>query len=58
MLEKILADSRMIFRIRTEMLDVKDNIRGKYKGCSVYCDACDLSTTESQSHVMNCPEYA
>ena len=31
----------MIIRLRTEMFDVKDNMRGKYKGDSVNCDACD-----------------
>ena len=29
MMDKSLADSRMIFRIRTEMLDMKDNMRNK-----------------------------
>ena len=30
-----LSDTRLVFRTRTEMLDVKDNMRGKYKGYSI-----------------------
>ena len=40
MKQKSLSDSRLIFRLRTEMVDVKDNMRNKYKGSSVHCDAC------------------
>ena len=58
MMDKSLADSRMIFRIRTEMVDMKDNMRNKYKGTSTNCEACDTSSTESQLHVMACPGYA
>ena len=53
------ADTRLVFRMRTEMLDVKDNMRGKYKGYSIYCEACDLKELQSLlSHVINCPGYA
>ena len=31
MMVNSLADSRIIFRMRTEMLDMKDNMRNKYK---------------------------
>ena len=34
MMDKSLADSRIIFRLRTEMLDMKDNMRNKYKGAA------------------------
>jgi hypothetical protein len=44
--EKSLADARMIFRLRTEMIDVKDNMRNRYKKTSVNCDACDLRVAE------------
>ena len=57
MMDKSLADSRMIFRIRTEMVDMKDNMRNKYKGTSINCEACDSSSAESQLHVMTCPGY-
>ena len=35
------ADTRLVFRMRTEMLDVKDNMLDKYKGYSIYCEAYD-----------------
>ena len=34
---KNLAESRMMFRIRTKMLNLKDNMKGKYKGSSLEC---------------------
>ena len=34
---KSISDCRIIFRIRTEMMDLKDNMRGKYKGSSTNC---------------------
>ena len=58
MMKKSLADSRLIFRLRTEMVDVKDNMRNKYNGTRVNCEACDLEAAESQVHVMVCPGYA
>ena len=56
--KKTIEDARMIFRIRTEMIDVKDNMRNRYKKTGVNCDACDLRVAESQLHVMSCPGYA
>ena len=57
MKQKSLADSRLIFRLRTEMVDVKDNMRNKYKGSQVHCDACNMKEPESQVQVMACPGY-
>ena len=57
MKQKSLSDSRLIFRLRTEMVDVRDNMRNKYKGSSVHCDACNMEEPESQVHVMACPGY-
>ena len=42
----------MIFRIRTEMINLKENMKNKYKGALVNCDACDMGVPESQTHVM------
>ena len=53
--KKTLEDARMIFRLRTEMIDVKDNMRNRYKKTSVNCDACDLRVAESRLHAMSCP---
>ena len=58
MMENSLADSRIIFRLRTEMLDVKDNMRNRYRGTNVSCEACDTNMAESQVHVMTCSGYA
>ena len=58
MQQKCIADTRLIFRLRTEMMDGKDNMRNKYKKTSTNCDACDMGTAESQAHVMVCPGYA
>ena len=55
--EKSLADSRLIFRLRTEMVDVKDNMRNRYRGTSTNCEACDMRVPESQMHVMTCMGY-
>ena len=55
--EKSLADSRLIFRLRTEMVDVKDNMRNRYRGSSTQCEACDRRVPESQVHVMTCMGY-
>ena len=41
MKEKAMADARLIFRLRTEMVEVKDNMRNSYKGTKVNCEACD-----------------
>jgi hypothetical protein len=52
-----IYDCRMIFRIRTEMLDLKDNMRRRYKGSNTHCEACNQEVPESQAHVMVCPAY-
>ena len=42
----------MIIRMRSEMIDLKGNMKNKYKGALVNCDACDMGVPESQTHVM------
>ena len=39
------------------MIKLKDNIKNKYKGVLVNCDACDMRVPESQTHVMLCAGY-
>ena len=39
---KNLAESRMMFRIRTKMVNLKENMKGKFKGSSLDCTACDV----------------
>ena len=48
----------MIFRMRSEMIYLKENMNNKYKGALVNCDACDIGVPESQNHVMTCSGYA
>ena len=55
---KNLAESRMMFRIRTKMLNLKDNMKGKYKRSILECIACDSKEVESQTHVMCCSGYS
>ena len=54
---KSIADCRMIFRMRTEMINLKENMKNKYKGALVNCDACNMGVPESQTHVMTCKGY-
>ena len=55
--KKSIADCRMIFRMRTEMINLKENMKNKYKGALVNCDACNMGVPESQTHVMTCKGY-
>ena len=44
---KTLSDTRLIFGLRAEMLEVKDNMRNRYKGNNVYCEAYDSNNLKS-----------
>ena len=39
------------------MLDLKDNMRRRYKGSNTHCEVCNQEVPESQAHVMVCPAY-
>ena len=54
---KSLADCRVIFRFRTEMINLKENMKNRYRGEMVNCDACNMGVPESQAHVMSCTGY-
>jgi hypothetical protein len=56
MLVNNIEQSRMLFRIRTKMLELKVNIKGRYEN-NLSCKACSSSELESQSHVLDCPAY-
>ena len=43
-----ILDCRLIFSIRTEMVELKDNRRNMFKG-STDCEACDGKIAESQA---------
>ena len=53
---KSIPDSRMIFRIRTNMVELKANQKSnkKYKEEGWECDFCDEKSEETTTHVINC----
>ena len=53
-----LDEVRTLFRTRTMMIDVKDNLRNRkdYSEDLWVCDSCETAI-ESQSHVLWCPAY-
>ena len=54
---KNILESRMMFRIRTKMLNLKDNMRGQFKA-NLDCRACDTREIESKTYVLSCLGYA
>ena len=42
----------MIFRLRTEMLVLQDNIMDRYKTTDTNCEPCEEHVPEYQAHVM------
>ena len=55
---KCIADCRLKFRIRTNMVELKGNMKGSYRDSDFSCLGCgDKSTVEDQSHVIRCPAY-
>ena len=57
MLVNNIEQSRMLFRIRTKMLEFKVNMKGRYAN-NLSCEACSSSELESQTHILSCPAYA
>ena len=53
-----VEDARLLFRIRTKMVECKGNFQNDpgYKRDKWQCDSCNLEV-ETQSHVMSCPAY-
>ena len=54
-----IADARMMFRIRTNMLELKANMKNRYgdKEGSLECEACKTGMLESTLHVLECLGY-
>ena len=53
-----ITDCRLQFRIRTNMVDLKANMKGRYRDLDYSCLGCgDKATVEDQSHVLRCPAY-
>ena len=57
MMNSNVADTRTMFRYRTKMLELKDNIKGIYGRDNLSCEACSSGEVESQSHVLSCTAY-
>ena len=56
---RCISDCRLQFRIRTNMVELKANTKGRYKDGDYSCLGCgDKATIENQSHVIRCPAYA
>ena len=54
---KAIDKGRMMFRIRTRMVDkVKMNFKNMYKD-NLKCDKCDTNEDETQEHVLVCPGW-
>ena len=59
MMTRCIADCRLQFRIRTNMVELKANMKGMYKDGDYSCLGCgDKASIEDQSHVVRCPAYA
>ena len=52
-----LESSRMNFKLRSKMLDVKFNYSAKHEKELWLCDSC-CSSIETQSHLLFCPAYS
>ena len=56
--DKVIENARLMFRIRSHMVDVKANFKGdpRYSRELWLCDGCQ-KTVETQTHVIFCPAY-
>ena len=52
-----IAQSRLKFQLRSQMLDVKFNYSAKHERDLWLCDSCS-SAIETQSHILFCPAYS
>ena len=52
-----LNQARTKFKLRSRMLEVKNNFRGGRTTQSLVCEACDLSI-ETQDHILFCQAYS
>ena len=58
MMVKNIADSRIMFRVRTRMVAFKENMKNMYGRTKLQCDQCYTGMIESQRHVLVCPGYS
>ena len=55
---KNISESTVLFHIRTKMLDLKNNMKGRYSRDDLNCSACNDDKIKSQAHVIACTGYA
>ena len=58
MMVKNIADSRIMFRVRTRMVAFKENMKNMYGRTNLQCEQCNTGMIESQTHVLMCPGYS
>ena len=59
MMTRCISDCRLQFRIRTNMVELKANMKGRHKDGDYSCLGCEeKASIENQSHVIRCPAYA
>ena len=51
-----LSQARTKFKLRSRMLEIKNNFKGEYIKTNLECDACENSI-ETQDHLLFCPAY-
>ena len=52
-----LVQARTKFKLRSRMLEVKNNYKGEHKKTNLLCEGCKVSI-ETQDHVLYCPYYS
>ena len=53
-----IADARLQFRIRTNMVECKGNMKGQFKDGDYTCPGCNvIGSVEDQSHILRCSAY-
>ena len=57
MKELNLAQARIKFKLRSRMLEVRNNFKGEHKNASLECQGCHTSV-DTQDHVLFCPSYS
>ena len=52
-----LNQARTKFKLRSRMVEVKNNFKGGRTAVNLLCDSCE-SSLETQDHILFCPAYS
>ena len=52
-----LVQARTKFKLRSRMLELRNNYKGEYRKANLLCEGCKVSI-ETQDHVLFCPFYS